>query len=218
LTWLPFFELTLLITLILPCGCHQALLTVTCWGRWRTDQLLQDSPVTFAKVESSVMKFSQKILWLPQERFHFLVRLPNGFGDYCQIWFLRCSSDDPNKVSYSVIQLFGSQVTQITEFDDSFFLVAFRSSGKLASFTQNQIQYIHALVNPFVDPFVTTCSHVIIPVTLWCFEKGSVLCWGWAQETGQDVRTEKGRALPCALWLISSCHCLHLVWLVQHQN
>jgi hypothetical protein len=52
LSWLPFFELTLLITLILPCGCHQALLTVTCWGRWRTDQLSQDLPVTFAKVES----------------------------------------------------------------------------------------------------------------------------------------------------------------------
>jgi hypothetical protein len=33
-------------------------------------------------------------------------------------------------------------------------------------------------VNPFVDPFVATFSHVIIPVTLWCFEKGSVL-WLW---------------------------------------
>jgi hypothetical protein len=35
-----------------------------------------------------------------------------------------------------------------------FFLVLFRSSGKLASFTQNRIQLIRALVNPFVDPFV----------------------------------------------------------------
>jgi hypothetical protein len=45
-------------------------------------------------------------------------------------------------------------VTRITEFGDSVFSVSFRSSGKLASFAQNRIQLIRALVNPFVDPFV----------------------------------------------------------------
>jgi hypothetical protein len=51
-------------------------------------------------------KFSPKILWFPQERFHFLARLPTVLGDYCQIRFLQFSLDDPNS------QIRFSQITK----------------------------------------------------------------------------------------------------------
>jgi hypothetical protein len=36
--------------------------------------------LSFPRVRSLVTKFSPKILWFPQERFHFLARLHNSFG------------------------------------------------------------------------------------------------------------------------------------------
>jgi hypothetical protein len=85
---------------------------------------------------------------IPSREIPFFGEAPKWFwAIIAKFGCIRVSSGDPNLAIW-------------------FFLVSFRLSGKLANVAQNRIQYIRTLVNPFVDPFVTTCSHVVIPVTL----------------------------------------------------
>jgi hypothetical protein len=43
-----------------------------------------------------VAKIFSKNIVIPSREIPFLARLPNGFGDYHQIWFLWISLDDLN--------------------------------------------------------------------------------------------------------------------------
>jgi hypothetical protein len=76
--------------------------------------------------------------------------------------------DDPNHQ----IQLFGCYLviwgTQITEFGDSVFFgfVPIILKQNWQALLKTEFSKSAPFVNLFVDPFVATCSHVIIPVTL----------------------------------------------------
>jgi hypothetical protein len=45
-----------------------------------------------------------------------------------------------------------------------------------------------------------------------------VLCSGWAQETGQNVRTEKGRALHSMLSMAMKHHIVLIQWCYGHSG
>jgi len=103
----------------------------------------------------------------------------------------------------------------------------------LPFYVHDALQHLaKALTKRCAKTLMVHIAHIITSLLLWSTMpscppqsyhqlmswKGSGLSWDWAGAAGQVVSPRKDQRLQDALWLLTSCHHKHLVWLVSYYN